>query len=45
MHQEIELLAFLMVMPDIIRYLWPWKMHLERPLYVQALLGYLSGLS
>jgi hypothetical protein len=45
MHQEIELLAFLMVIPDIIRYLWPKKMRLKHPLYVQALLVYLSGLS
>jgi hypothetical protein len=42
---EIELLAFLMVIPDIIRFSWPKNMHLKRPLYVQASLVYLSGLS
>jgi hypothetical protein len=36
MCQEIELLAFLMVMPDIIRFLWPKKMRLKQSLYVQA---------
>jgi hypothetical protein len=43
--QEIELLAFLTVMPDIIRFSWPKKMRLKRPLYVQASLVYLSELS
>jgi hypothetical protein len=36
MHQEIELLAFLMVMSDISRFLWPKRMRLKRPSYVQA---------
>jgi hypothetical protein len=36
MCQEIELLAFLMVMPDIIRFLWPKKMRLKQSLYVHA---------
>jgi hypothetical protein len=40
-----KLSAFLMVMPDIIRFSWPKKMRPKRPLYVQALLIYLSGLS
>jgi hypothetical protein len=44
MRQEIELLASLMVMPDIIRFSWPKKMRLKWPLYVQASLVYLSGL-
>jgi hypothetical protein len=39
MHQEIELLAFSMVMLDIIRFSWPKKMRLKRPLYVQAFIG------
>jgi hypothetical protein len=43
--QEIELLAFLTVMPDIIRFSWPKKMRLKRPLYVQVSLVYLSELS
>jgi hypothetical protein len=41
----IELLAFLMVMPDIIRFSWPKKMPLKRHLYVEDSLVYLSGLS
>jgi hypothetical protein len=45
MRQEIELLASLMVMPDIIIFLWPKKMCLKQPLYVQASLVYLNELS
>jgi hypothetical protein len=45
MRQEIELLAFLMAMPNIIRFSWPKKVRPKRPFYVQALLVYLSGLS
>jgi hypothetical protein len=45
MRKKIELLAFLTVMADIIRFSWPKKMRLKRPLYVHASLLYLSGLS
>jgi hypothetical protein len=44
MHKEIDLLVFLMVMPDIIKFLWPKRMLLKRPLYVQALLVYFEGI-
>jgi hypothetical protein len=45
MHYEIELLAFLMIMPDIIKSSWPRKMRLKRLLYIHASLVYLNGLS
>jgi hypothetical protein len=32
-----------MVMPDIIIYLWPRKIHLKTHLYVRALLDFLAG--
>jgi hypothetical protein len=44
MHKEIDLLVFLMVMPDIIKFLWPKWMLLKRPLYIQALLVYFEGI-
>jgi hypothetical protein len=40
-----RIIAFLMVMPDITRSSWPKRMRLKRPLYVQASLVYLNGLS
>jgi hypothetical protein len=39
MRQEIELLAFLMVMPDIIRFSWPKKMRLKRPFICPGFIG------
>jgi hypothetical protein len=40
-----RIISFLMVMSDIIRFLWPKRMRPKRPSYVQASLVYLNGLS
>ena len=41
---DIVLLAFLMVMPVTINFLWPKKIRLKWPLGVRDLSAYLSGL-
>jgi hypothetical protein len=43
--RDIEFLAFLMVMLVTIKFLWPKRMLPKWPLYVLALLVFLSGLS
>jgi hypothetical protein len=40
-----RIISFLDGNAGLIRFSWPKKMHLKRPLYVQASLVYLSGLS
>jgi aminopeptidase-like protein len=40
-----RIISFLDGNLDIIRFSWPKKMRLKQPLYVQASLAYLSGLS